>query len=270
MKTLRKIKGLSTHLILAALGILFAIVGTYFVSVPNAQAQGFVRPAPGLKSEKVVLAGSMNVIWSETTSIMSIVADYTPVGKGTAVLVRSDVLADAETEDGVRAVFTDNMKFVEYLQEVVFNEIPLFGRPGSERSVPVHEATINNSGDGRSQITTKVLSDDMKIEIKWSDLEAPVVVTSAPRSFGPPFYINGMMLPAKSFQVLINGTEVKGKFESFGKGPEGCKTQIPPVFTLISTTWIQPDVPVPSKGRRGGSRPNRSEQQEEGQQEESQ
>ena len=247
---------------ITVLGLMFAIAELCLVSLSDAQAQGVVRPAPVLKAEKVVLAGSMNVIWGETTRIMSIIADYTPVGKGTAVLVRSDILADGETDDDVRAVFTDSPKFVKYLQEAVFNEIPLFGRPGSERFVPVHKATIDNSGDGHSQITTKISSEDMTVEIKWSELETPVVVTSAPRSFGPPFYINGMMLPAKSFQVLINGTEVKGKFESFGKGPEGGKTQVPPVFTLISTTWIEPEEPVKPKGRRSGSRPNRPEQQE--------
>jgi len=94
--------------------------------------------------EQVMLCGNMHIVYLgggasakgafATTMVMAIRADYTPIGRGTAISVRSDVLADGETDDDVHAVFTDNPKFVEYLQKEVFNEVPFFGKPGEEKS----------------------------------------------------------------------------------------------------------------------------------------
>ena len=240
-------------------GLAVAIVVSFLVSVTAAQeGEQLQKPTetpPELKGEQVVLCGSMPVIYlggeesarRATTMVMAIRAEYTPVGVGTAILVRSDVLADGKTDDDVRAVFTDNLKFVEYLQKEIFYEIPLFGKFGAEKSTPVYPASIMRSGDGVTSVTERIEAEKMQLELTWSDLGTPMVLTAPPRSVGPPFTISGVIIPAKSVKVLINGVEAKGTLQ---KGPEERGVSFPSAFVMASTTWVKPPWTVPPKQRR--------------------
>jgi hypothetical protein len=224
---------------------------------PSLRSRAGLADAQPSVDEQVMLCGNMHIIYLgggtsakgafATTMVMAIRADYTPVGSGTAISVRSDVLADGETDDDVYAVFTDNPKFVEYLQKEVFYEIPFFGKkeiPGEEKSIPVYQANITRSGDGVTRVTERIESEKAQIELTWFDLETPMVLTAPPRGFGPPFKISGVMIPAKSVRVLINGIEAKGELR---QGRKEGGFSIPPAFVFFSTAWVKPSTPVPPK-----------------------
>ena len=145
--------------------VVFTLIVPCFINVTTAQARGHDQPSPELRSEKVMCAGSMNIIWGASTTVMAVRAEYMPAGSGTAILIRSDVLADGRTADDIQAVFTDSLELVDFLQRQVFYEIPLFGKPDSKRTLPVYQAKITRDLVGTRYLTEQIEAEDMKLEL---------------------------------------------------------------------------------------------------------
>lgn len=142
------------------------------------------------------------------------------------------------------AVFTDNLEVVDFLQRQVFYEIPLFGKPDSERSLPVYEAKITRDLVGRRYLTEQIEAEEIKLQLTWADLQTPRILAGPPHALGPPFKISGVMIPAAGFKILVNGVSAKGSFDA---GPKEGGLQMPPAFVLLSTIWSQPNQQVTSK-----------------------
>jgi len=128
---------------------------------------------------------------------------YSPVGRGHILYIRSDITGDGETEDDVKAIFTDNKELVEYMNREILTRY-------LEDPYPVYNAHFTYAGDPRTEWTEVVQSDDYTIVLVWKDFIEPFLVAT-PIGGERPFGISSVGIPATTAEVYINGTKVVGE-----------------------------------------------------------
>ena len=128
---------------------------------------------------------------------------YSPVGRGHILYIRSDITGDGETEDDVKAIFTDNEELVEYMNREILTRF-------LKDPYPVHKASFTYTGDPLTAWTEVIQSDKYTIILVWKDFIKPFVIAT-PMGGERPFGITSLGIPATSAEVYINGKKVVGR-----------------------------------------------------------
>lgn len=153
---------------------------------------------------------------------------YSPVGVGHACYIRSDLTGNGPSDDDIRAVYTDNMKLMEYLNKEIMS---VFDKSYADKPYPAHEATFRKKGDTLAEYREIVTSGTTKVELVWRDYCPPLLIEIPVK----PFTITTTLIPAKVAEVHVNGVKAAGRV--FPR-PEG--TAQGSTGTLaFSETWVK-------------------------------
>jgi hypothetical protein len=128
---------------------------------------------------------------------------YSPVGRGHILYIRSDITGDGESEDDIKAIFTDNEELVGYMNREILTRF-------LEDPYPIHKAHFAYAGDPRTQWIELIQSDKYTIILVWKDFIEPFLIAS-PMGGERPFGITTLGIPATSAEVYVNGKKVVGR-----------------------------------------------------------
>lgn len=153
---------------------------------------------------------------------------YSPAGVGHACFIRCDVTGNGPSDDDIRAVYTDNVKLVEYLNKEIMSA---FDKSYADNPYAVRQASFRKTGDTLTEYREIVTSEALTLELVWRDFEKPLLVEIPVK----PFLITTTLIPAKIAEVYVNGVKAAGRV--FPR-PEG--TAQGSTGTLaFSETWVK-------------------------------
>lgn len=124
-------------------------------------------------------------------------------GPGHVLFIRSELTG------GQTRIYSDNIAMARWLQ----NEIMRYMRQDlGNLELPVHQSTVQSSGDLRSYWTETIKSRDEEITLTWSGLVEPFLIHSQPGSAPTrPHGVCTLFIPAREARVTINGKQAAGK-----------------------------------------------------------
>jgi hypothetical protein len=155
-----------------------------------------------------------------------------PAGAGHVCFVTSDVKGDGPTPDDVRLAFTDNEKLAAY---VATQLMTAFDKAYGEQPFPVRRARFERSGDTATVWKESIKAGDDAVDLVWRDFYEPFAIESRVGVPHNPYTILSTFIPAKSAEVIINGTRAAGTATPRMRGPR----QSSSAFLAFAETWLK-------------------------------
>ena len=155
-----------------------------------------------------------------------------PAGAGNVCFVTSDVKGDGPTRDDIRLVFADNEKLAAY---VATQLMTAFDKAYGEQPFPVRRARFERSGDTATAWKESIKADDYAIDLVWRDFYEPFAIESRVGVPHNPYTILSTFIPAKSADVIINGTRAAGTVTPRMRGPRESSS----AFLAFAETWLK-------------------------------
>ena len=155
-----------------------------------------------------------------------------PAGEGHVCFVTSDVKGDGPTPDDIRLAFADNEKLAEY---VATQLMTAFDQAYAEKPFPVRLARFERSGDTATAWKESIKADGYAIDLVWRDFYEPFVIESRVGEPHNPYTIRSTFIPAKSADVIINGTRAAGMVTPRMRG----NRQSSSAFLAFAETWLK-------------------------------
>jgi hypothetical protein len=153
---------------------------------------------------------------------------YSPAGAGHALFIQSDVTGNA-----VR-VYSDNAAMTRWLQGEIES---LLYAPFADESLPIAEAAFSRSGDTTSTWTEVVEAGGARIELTWTDVGEPFMLTLAAGSVpNRPHGVYSCFIPARSARVTVDGQTAAGRPFPQTRGDKQSST----ACLALSETWTRP------------------------------
>ncbi len=158
-----------------------------------------------------------------TTFLFFVKVRYTEKGSGNVLFVRSDLQADGE--DDVFAVFTDNPVMAEHVRDRIFYYTPFAG------AAPIVEAQFRSSDDFPASIVEEMTaSDGTTVRLAFYDLGEPQAAVRAVDE--KIMEVLAFAVPA-DFELEINGVAPVGEVE------QGPLAGVPPVGADLQNLWYE-------------------------------
>lgn len=155
-----------------------------------------------------------------------------PAGAGHVCFLTSDVKGDGPTPDDIRLAFADNEKLAEY---VATQLMTAFDTAYGEKPFPVRRARFERSGDTATAWKESIKADSYAIDLVWRDFYEPFAIESRAGVPHNPYTILSTFIPAKSADVIINGTRVAGAVTPRMRG----NRQSSSAFLAFAETWLK-------------------------------
>jgi hypothetical protein len=155
-----------------------------------------------------------------------------PAGEGHVCFVTSDIAGDGPTPDDIRLAFTDNEKLAEY---VAMQLMTAFDKAYGEKPFPVRRARFERKGDTTTAWIESLTADGYRIDLVWRDLVEPFVIESKAGVPHNPYTILSTFVPAKTAEVIINGTRAAGQATPRMRGTR----QSSSAFLAFAETWLK-------------------------------
>jgi hypothetical protein len=155
-----------------------------------------------------------------------------PAGEGHVCFVTSDVKGDGPTPDDVRLAFTDNEKLADY---VATQLMTAFDRAYAEKPFPVRRARFERSGDTATAWKETIKAEGYTIDLVWRDFYEPFAIESHVGAPHNPYTIVSTFIPAKTADVIINGTRAAGAVTPRMRG----ERQSSSAFLAFAETWLK-------------------------------
>ena len=155
-----------------------------------------------------------------------------PAGAGHVCFVTSDVKGDGPTPDDIRLAFADNETLAEY---VATQLMTAFDKAYGERPFPIRRARFERSGDTATAWKEAIKADDYAIDLVWRDFYEAFAIESRAGVPHNPYTILSTFIPAKSADVIINGTRAAGSVTPRMRGSR----QSSSAFLAFAETWLK-------------------------------
>ena len=138
----------------------------------------------------------------DTTTCAFWRAHLSPEGPGHALFVQSDAT------DGRVIVLSDNTGFTRWVQRIEAILRPPFGDP----ALPVMPSSFTCTGDPRSSLTERVETGEGIIELAWSELYGPFLISLEPgNDLIGDWGVSSCMIPARQASLSVYGRKAAGK-----------------------------------------------------------
>jgi hypothetical protein len=195
----------------------------------------FAQDGPRIKGHTVAISGENPFIslaleagGKVLTNVSFWRVIYSPAGVGHACYIRSDVTGNGPSSDDIRAVYTDNVKLVEYLNKEIMS---VFDKSYADKPYTVYEGTFQKKGDTLTEYREVVTSGKTKVELVWRDFYLPILIEIPVK----PFTITTTLIPAKVAEVYVNSVKAVGcvfpRPEGTAQGSTGT--------LAFSETWVK-------------------------------
>jgi len=155
-----------------------------------------------------------------------------PAGAGHVCFLTSDITGDGPTPDDVRVALADNEKLAEY---VALQLMTAFDKAYGEKPFPVKAARFERSGDTATAWKETIRSAGTTVELVWRDFYEPFVIESRAGVPHNPYTILSTFIPARSADVIINGTRAAGTPTPRMRGTR----QSSSAFLAFAETWLK-------------------------------
>ena len=155
-----------------------------------------------------------------------------PAGAGHVCFVTSDVTGNGPTPDDIRLAFADSDKLAEY---VATQLMTAFDKTYGETPFPVRRARFERSGDTTTAWKETVTADGYVIDMVWRDFSEPFAIESRVGVPHNPYTILSTFVPARSADVIINGTRAAGSVTPRMRG----NRQSSSAFLAFAETWLK-------------------------------
>lgn len=155
-----------------------------------------------------------------------------PAGEGHVCFVTSDVKGDGPTPDDIRLAFADNEHLAEY---VATQLMTAFDTAYGDKPFPVRRARFERSGDTATAWKETIKADGYAIDLVWRDFYEPFAIESRVGVPHNPYTILSTFIPAKSADVIINGTRAAGTVTPRMRG----NRQSSSAFLAFAETWLK-------------------------------
>lgn len=169
---------------------------------------------------------------SPTTSVSFWRVLQSPAGAGHVCFLTSDITGDGPTPDDVRVAFADNEKLAEF---VALQLMTAFDKAYGEKPFPVKAARFERGGDTATAWKETIRSADTTVDLVWREFDDPFVIESRVGVPHNPYTILSTFIPARSADVVINGTRAAGKPTPRMRGAR----QSSSAFLAFAETWLK-------------------------------
>jgi len=202
-------------------------------------APAFAQAPSDVKDGKVAVIGEnpgIRLVAKEGAAASTSVSFWrvfqSPAGEGHVCFVTSDIAGDGPTPDDIRLVFTDNEKLADY---VATQLMTAFDKAYGEKPFPVRRARFERKGGTTTAWTESLTADGYRIDLVWRDLLEPFAIESKAGVPHNPYTILSTFVPAKTAEVVINGTRAAGQATPRMRGTR----QSSSAFLAFAETWLK-------------------------------
>ena len=202
-------------------------------------APGLAQTPSDVKDGKVAVVGEnpgIRLVTKEgappSTSVSFWRVLQSPAGAGHVCFLTSDITGDGPTPDDMRVAFADNEKLAEY---VALQLMTAFDKAYGEKPFPVKTARFERSGDTATAWKETIRSAGTTVELVWRDFYEPFVIESRAGVPHNPYTILSTFIPARSADVIINGTRAAGNPAPRMRGTR----QSSSAFLAFAETWLK-------------------------------
>jgi hypothetical protein len=202
-------------------------------------APAFAQAPSDVKDGKVAVIGEnpgIRLVAKEgappSTSVSFWRVFQSPAGEGHVCFVTSDIAGDGPTPDDIRLAFTDNEKLAEY---VAVQLMTAFDKAYGEKPFPVRRARFERKGGTTTAWTESLTADGYRVDLVWRDLLEPFAIESKAGVPHNPYTILSTFVPAKTAEVVINGTRAAGQATPRMRGTR----QSSSAFLAFAETWLK-------------------------------
>jgi len=202
-------------------------------------APAFAQAPSDVKDGKVAVIGEnpgIRLVAKEgappSTSVSFWRVFQSPAGEGHVCFVTTDIAGDGPTPDDIRLAFTDNEKLAEY---VAVQLMTAFDKAYGEKPFPVRRARFERKGGTTTAWTESLTADGYRIDLVWRDLLEPFAIESKAGVPHNPYTILSTFVPAKTAEVVINGTRAAGQATPRMRGTR----QSSSAFLAFAETWLK-------------------------------
>jgi hypothetical protein len=202
-------------------------------------APGLAQTPSDVKDGKVAVIGEnpgIRLVTKEgappSTSVSFWRVLQSPAGAGHVCFLTSDITGDGPTPDDMRVAFADNEKLAEY---VALQLMTAFDKAYGEKPFPVKTARFERSGDTATAWKETIRSAGTTVELVWRDFYEPFVIESRAGVPHNPYTILSTFIPARSADVIINGTRAAGNPTPRMRGTR----QSSSAFLACAETWLK-------------------------------
>ena len=202
-------------------------------------APGLAQTPSDVKDGKVAVIGEnpgIRLVTKEgappSTSVSFWRVLQSPAGAGHVCFLTSDITGDGPTPDDMRVAFADNEKLAEY---VALQLMTAFDKAYGEKPFPVKTARFELSGDTATAWKETIRSAGTTVELVWRDFYEPFVIESRAGVPHNPYTILSTFIPARSADVIINGTRAAGNPTPRMRGTR----QSSSAFLACAETWLK-------------------------------
>lgn len=163
----------------------------------------------------------------DTTTCAFWRAHLSPAGPGHALFITSDVT------DGKVLVLSDNTDFARWVQQIEAHLRPPFG----DQSLPIEPARFTCSGDPRSSWSERVEAARGVIEMTWSELYGPFLISLEPgNDIAGDWGVSSCMIPARSGSLTLFGRKASGAAFPEPMAGQDCST----AALAFAENWYRP------------------------------
>jgi hypothetical protein len=210
-----------------------------FIIATGLCAPGLAQTPSDVKDGKVAVVGEnpgIRLVTKEgappSTSVSFWRVLQSPAGAGHVCFLTSDITGDGPTPDDMRVAFADNEKLAEY---VALQLMTAFDKAYGEKPFPVKTARFERSGDTATAWKETIRSAGTTVELVWRDFYEPFVIESRAGVPHNPYTILSTFIPARSADVIINGTRAAGTPTPRMRGTR----QSSSAFLAFAETWLK-------------------------------
>jgi hypothetical protein len=210
-----------------------------FIIAVGLCAPGLAQTPSDVKDGKVAVVGEnpgIRLVTKEgappSTSVSFWRVLQSPAGAGHVCFLTSDITGDGPTPDDMRVAFADNEKLAEY---VALQLMTAFDKAYGEKPFPVKTARFERSGDTATAWKETIRSAGTTVELVWRDFYEPFVIESRAGVPHNPYTILSTFIPARSADVIINGTRAAGNPAPRMRGTR----QSSSAFLAFAETWLK-------------------------------
>jgi hypothetical protein len=210
-----------------------------FIIAVGLCAPGLAQTPSDVKDGKVAVVGEnpgIRLVTKEgappSTSVSFWRVLQSPAGAGHVCFLTSDITGDGPTPDDMRVAFADNEKLAEY---VALQLMTAFDKAYGEKPFPVKTARFERSGDTATAWKETIRSAGTTVELVWRDFYEPFAIESRAGVPHNPYTILSTFIPARSADVIINGTRAAGNPTPRMRGTR----QSSSAFLAFAETWLK-------------------------------
>ncbi|MGH8673504.1 MAG: hypothetical protein ACREVG_04265 [Burkholderiales bacterium] len=152
---------------------------------------------------------------------------WCPAGAGHALFVQSELTG------GKVRIYADNEAVARWLQTTIEALLyPAF----ADASLPIELADFSRSGGIGAGASEHMLTRDTEIVLSWGDFLPPFVLTLPPGFNNRPIGVFSTFFPARTGQILLNGSAASGKAWLEKRGDRDASS----ACLAWSETWVKP------------------------------